>query len=306
MSKLNIPHFPAWKYKHEKGLWRNIQNFIEHPVYVSLSILMLCTFFVTLVSYSEYRDNFNELWIQVVGELHGVVFDVLILGILFGWFDRLRDKRQRIRRYLEELDDTKQWKSQEAGFKTVGNIRRLNGLGVYEFELNEHFISKAKLSGLRLESSYLSKTNLRSTKIINTTLSYCTICDSQAKHLFVQDSKLLELYSANTNYCESRFTNSSLKASYLAFCNFNDSYIIKVDFSGSVLIGCSFVGARLEKVDFRNCIGLSPEMLQKASSLIEVKLDPEIEKEVIRLREETYNKPKPMPQTIELNLVPEE
>ena len=60
-----------------------------------------------------------------------MLFDVAIIGILIFWLNKIGEERRRIKTYLDEIDDFRLWESDEAAFRTVGNIKRLNQNKIY-------------------------------------------------------------------------------------------------------------------------------------------------------------------------------
>ena len=49
--------------------------------------------------------------------------------------ERLGEKRRNIKRWQEEIDDFRGWNSEEAKFRIVGNIKRLNRNGIISKEI---------------------------------------------------------------------------------------------------------------------------------------------------------------------------
>ncbi len=80
-----------------------------------------------------------------------MLFDILVIGILILSLNRLAEKRITNQRYLDEIDDFKGWKSDEAACRIAGNIRRLN---------------RNKFKGIiYLNYCYLRRTNLVETNL---------------------------------------------------------------------------------------------------------------------------------------------
>ena len=73
------------------------------------------------------------------------MFDLAIIGILLYWLNQNGQTRQRIRTYKDEIDDFRLWESEEAAFRTVGNIKRLNRHKLYSINLAHSFLVKTNL-----------------------------------------------------------------------------------------------------------------------------------------------------------------
>ncbi len=63
---------------------------------------------------------------NVFVKAHGMLFDILVIGILILFLSKLAEKRIANQRYLDEIDDFRDWESDEAAHRIAGNIRRLN------------------------------------------------------------------------------------------------------------------------------------------------------------------------------------
>src|SRR5690606_40722404 len=102
---------------------------------------------------------------QVLAEAHGMIFDIAVIGILIFWLNKNGETRQRIRTYKDEIDDFRLWESEEAAFRTVGNIKRLNRHKIYEINLVNCYLTRTNLnyvnlSGSNLNSSHVSQPTL--------------------------------------------------------------------------------------------------------------------------------------------------
>ncbi|MDZ5698694.1 pentapeptide repeat-containing protein [Chelativorans sp. M5D2P16] len=62
-------------------------------------------------------------------EFNGMLFDVVVFGILIALFVRAMERRREVQRQQEIIDDYKKWNSDEGRFRIAGAIRRLNRFG---------------------------------------------------------------------------------------------------------------------------------------------------------------------------------
>jgi len=98
-------------------------------------------------------------------EAHGMLFDILVLGLLFSWLHNRGEKRRLIQRYTDEIDDFRGWEEEEAAKRIRGNIFRLNREGVHNINLNRCFLKgadlmEANLMGANLWEAVLEVANL--------------------------------------------------------------------------------------------------------------------------------------------------
>lgn len=129
------------------------REFTEYTILLSLLILML-GIFVVVVSYlaiPELRDGFLP---GVFVEFNGMLFDVVVFGILVALFVRATERRRETQRQQEIIDDYKKWDSDEGKFRIAGAVRRLNrtgktsidfgGFEVSDFSFRRHDIKSIK------------------------------------------------------------------------------------------------------------------------------------------------------------------
>lgn len=104
----------------------------------------IAAFFV-LWFVNAYRDPDGFSWHDVIVESHGVLFDLLVFGILLSIYEGLRNKKDKIERLKEEIDDFRAWDEKEATFRIVGSIKRLNSFGISNVNLKYCFLKNAFL-----------------------------------------------------------------------------------------------------------------------------------------------------------------
>ncbi len=102
--------------------------------------------FSASLSLSYYISDFHNFWGQILAEAHGMIFDIAVIGILLFWLKSNGATRQQIRTYKDEIDDFRLWESEEAAFRTVGNIKRLNRHKIYENQSCELPFAFARIS----------------------------------------------------------------------------------------------------------------------------------------------------------------
>ena len=86
---------------------------------------------------------------NIIVEFHGLIFDVALFGVVLSAYEKLTKNRNEINRALEELDDYRDWRSEEAGFRVRGIIRRLGRLkGSHQINLSKCYFHKIKFDVL--------------------------------------------------------------------------------------------------------------------------------------------------------------
>ncbi|MFN7329458.1 MAG: pentapeptide repeat-containing protein [Bacteroidota bacterium] len=143
---------------------------VEKPLLTSSIVLGIVFVIVIGLSLPYYIGDFRNFWAQILAEAHGMIFDIAVIGILLYWLNQNGEVRQRIRTYKDEIDDFRLWESEEAAFRTVGNIKRLNRHKIHEINLVNCHLARTNLNYVNLNSSNLNSTNLQSASLIETNL----------------------------------------------------------------------------------------------------------------------------------------
>lgn len=128
---------------------------------VLLLILPIDFFFLRGKEVSELQGFLENILV----ESHGLLFDVVLFGFILKGLEVIRSRASLISRYKEEIDDFRGWNEKEAMYRIVGNIRRLNALGVTDIDLSYVYLEGAHLNSLDLTNSDLRSANLRNSSL---------------------------------------------------------------------------------------------------------------------------------------------
>ena len=63
--------------------------------------------------------------VDILVEGHGLLMDLIVFGGLVLSFNQRRSTRDRLRQYRENLEDLREWGTEEGVLKKVGSINRL-------------------------------------------------------------------------------------------------------------------------------------------------------------------------------------
>jgi uncharacterized protein YjbI with pentapeptide repeats len=107
--------------------WAGAQ-FYNSSVPFSSLMLTACVIVSMFVYYLNpaFRKDFVS---GVFIEFNGMIFDILLFGIITGLFLNFTEDRRELHRQQEIIDDYKKWDSDEAKLRIAGAIRRINRLG---------------------------------------------------------------------------------------------------------------------------------------------------------------------------------
>lgn len=170
-----------------------IEKIAAKPILASL--LVFSIFSIIIVVFSLFKYGYNEKFFEnIVIEAHGMLFDILIIGIFIFALHKIGEKRLKreldVKRYQEEIRDFSYWDEKEAIFRIVGNIRRLNRLGITRIDLSDCYLEKANLSYFNLERSDLSRSNLCNADLIEANLKNTVLIDANLEGAKLYDANL--------------------------------------------------------------------------------------------------------------------
>jgi uncharacterized protein YjbI with pentapeptide repeats len=257
---------------------------IERPILTSSIVLAILAVLVLGLSLPYYLDNFHGFAGQILAEAHGMLFDIAVIGILIFWLNKNGEKRQRIRTYKDEIDDFRLWESEEAAFRTVGNIKRLNRHEIHEINLVNSHLAKTNLNYVNLKDSNLNSAELNNTFLIETNLSNTRLNQTNLENSNLFQANMEGSYSSGANFKDAYLIKTNLKGAFLIKTSFVNSFLMEADLRGSYLTGTDFENASLYKADLRDAKGLTIDQLRKAKTLYLAKFDDDI---MQKLQEQT-------------------
>lgn len=114
------------------------------------------------------EEAFTE---NILVEAHGLFFDLFVFGVILTLYENFRDKKDRMERYREEIEDYCGWNEKEAVFRVVGIIKRLNREGQTSINLQKCYLEGASLRKASLAGADLSQANLKNAVLSQADLS---------------------------------------------------------------------------------------------------------------------------------------
>ena len=262
---------------------KRIENILEKPILTNTIVLGVVLGLVVTVSLPFYISADHNFLSGILQEAHGMIFDIAIIGILIYWLnDRVRT-RQLIRSSKDEIDDFRMWESEEAAFRTVGNIKRLNRSKIYEINLVNCYLSKTNLSEICLKGSNMNLANISSAVLTGADLSDTRLNQTNFENSNLNNATFEGAFASGANFKDSYLIKAYFKNTFLIKANFENAYLMEADMRNCHLTGAEFKNANLYKADFRGAEGLTIEQLSQAKSLYLTKFDREIQEKVLSL-----------------------
>lgn len=252
---------------------------VERPLLTAVFVLVFVTLVVVTLSLPYYRSD-SDFGGQVLAEAHGMIFDILIIGILIYWLNQRGATRQRIRTYQDEIDDFRQLESAEASYRTVGNIKRLNRHQVTQINLVNSCLPRTNLNYVNLKGSNMNSANLSHSSLIESNMEGARLNQANFENSNLNQVCMKSAYASGANFKDAFLIKAQLENALLIKANFHNAYLMEADLRGSYLMGADFEQASLYKADLRGAKGLTTEQLLKAKTLFLAKLDKELQEEL--------------------------
>ena len=260
------------------------EELIQKPILTSFIVFGLLSILVLGLSMPFYIKDFDNIYLNVLAEAHGMLFDILIIGILLFWLRQVGEEKQRIGQFKDEIDDFRMWESEEAAFRNVGNIKRLNRHGINNLDLVGCYLKKTNLSGIDLSTSNLNTANLSNSILIEVNLSDTRMNQTNFENSNLNHANLTGTFASGSNFKDAFMIKSNWDGAFLIKANFENGFLMEANLSNCSLAEVNLENANLYKADFRGATGLTIEQLSKAKSLYLANFDPEIKVQL----EESY------------------
>lgn len=263
-----------------KRLSETFNSVIENPLLTSTIVLVVIATLVIGLSLRYYINDFDNFWAQVLAEAHGMIFDIAVIGILIFWLNQNGQIRQRIRFYRDEIDDFRLWESEEAAFRTVGNIKRLNRHQIYEINLVNCFLARTNLNYVNLSGSNLNSANISQSSLIEANLENTRLNQTNFENSNLNQANLGGAYASGANFKDAFLIKAQFENAFLIKANFNNAYLMEANLQNSYLMGADLENASLYKADLRGAKGLTIEQLAKAKTLYLARFDDDLFSEI--------------------------
>ncbi|MBK7870233.1 MAG: pentapeptide repeat-containing protein [Saprospiraceae bacterium] len=229
-----------------------VSFFIESAIVLSVALYFISQPFVL--------NNWRDWEMNILISAHSLLFDIVLFGIVLSFYDDHIRKQQDIKRYLEEIDDYRYWISEEAVIRTMGSIRRLNYVNIFDLNLKECYLKKAMLKEVNLTKANLENTNLEEANLSyslmsNANLKGSNLKNSNLKHINLNHADLSKADLSYANLDNATANNANLRRADMSYTYLNLTKLQGVDgaqanFQNAVLINPVLRGANLNKADF--------------------------------------------------------
>jgi len=261
-------------------LEEKIKSITKKPILTSVIVLVFLAVLVLGLSLPYYLADFRGFFKEVLAEAHGMLFDIAIIGILIYWLRENGEKQLRIKMYKDEIDDFRQWESEEAAFRTVGNIKRLNRHKITEINLVNCHMTKTNMSHVDLTGSNLNSSNFSHANAIE-----CNFSGTRANQTNFENAKMNQAnfegaFASGANFKDTFLIKANFKNAFLIKSDFTNAYLMEADLSNCHLTGATFDEASLYKANLTGAEGITADQLKNVKTLYLAELDDDIKSEI--------------------------
>jgi len=251
-------------------------SIIEKPLLTSTLVLLIVSVVVIGLSLPYYVHEFDTFIQQILAEAHGMIFDIAVIGILIFWLNQNGEIRRRIRTYKDEIDDFRLWESEEAAFRTVGNIKRLNRHKIHEINLVNCHLPRTNLNYVNLAGSNMNSANISQSSLIESNLENARLNQTNFENSNLNQANLRGAYASGANFNDAFLIKTQFENAFLIKANFNNAFLMESNLQNCYLMGADLQNASLYKADLRGAKGLTVEQLSTVKTLYLAKFDDEI------------------------------
>lgn len=242
----------------------------------------------------------KDFWENFLVEMHGIVFEISIIGVLILWIDSKRGKFGDIKRLKEDLDDYATLDFPEINVKKLGHIKRLNEHGITEIDVQNLILNGLKVKGVNVEGTRLIGLKVVSGSIVESTFKRIKMRSSDFQKSTIKSTTFESCELLKSKFMESRCKGVDFSKSSLERADFTNADLQSSIFNGCDVRETKFEGANLKHVSFHNSKNLTAKILIKAKNLDYVKVPDELLSELTAMRPDMkYQKNKGRPEGIE-------
>ena len=264
----------------KKRLINALEKILESPLMISFSVLVIVVAIVLLISMPMYLADAHNFLINILSELHGMIFDLFVIGILITWLNQLGQKKRLIRSYKDEIDDFRMWESEESAYRTVGNIKRLNRYKIYDIDLVSCYLSRTNLSYVTLKGANLNNANASNSTLVDINLELARLNRTNFENSNLNQANLTGAYASGTNFKDAYMIKVNLLNAFLIKADFKNAFLMEANLRGANLTSANLDNANLYKADLREAVGLTIEQLSNVRTLYLAKFDDSVLEEL--------------------------
>lgn len=233
-----------------------IKNLLERillsPIKTTAAIVIVVTIVLACLSWDYYGDP--DFYSGILVEAHGMILDMVVVGIFILLVDNYRTTKNEIRERIELIEDLRHWRSSEAAYRIRGAILRLNKSKVTSINLESCHLKELDMQLLNLHGSKMFSCDLGASDLRKVDLSECNL---KGAYLGDADCRSTNFHGATLHRTRCRRANmtaANFNGAILEKTEFLDTILSNANFHEAHLIDCKFSGANLRQANFKGAV----------------------------------------------------
>jgi len=226
---------------------------------ITTSILLLVTTLIVGYITTQMTDSkfglYEDIsfWENVIVEAHGMILDLLIVGVILIMILNRIEKKKNINELIEKIEFNRNLKTDEAKYTLMSAIRILNKMKVYKLDLHQCSLSKLIMTNINVSGS-----SIHAVDFYETNLKSSTFTSTNGVRTIFDCANIKGVDFNNSKFKRSNFNKVNARGSNFKECNitksqFSEADLNNVDFRGCIINDTNFSNADLTNADFRDC-----------------------------------------------------
>lgn len=230
-----------------------------------------------MASWDIYQSRREEFVIQLLVETHGLVLEIIVVGILTVALTRAADRKRMIEGSLMKIADMKKVESEYARLKVLEHLKILARYKVDGFDLRDANLSSRNLKSMNLKNSDLIGLNASNTEMAEANLSNSKLFKAIFSNSDLEGARIEACYAKDCDFAHANLTKASFDKSELLGSNFSYAKLSYTSFKGANFTNVDFKHASLIECDFTDATNLTAGQLVMADVLKNCKMSADLE-----------------------------
>lgn len=189
-------------------------------------------------------------WHDILVEAHGLIFDLLVFGLIWTVFEFFKNKKEKISAKKEEIDDLIQLKTDEARVGIISKMNSLYSMGVRKFYISGAYIKNGSLQEMDLTDSMMVLLNFENGSFVRSNLKNVNLTSSNLKNVYFTSASLENTQLTRSNLKKAKFTDTDFYCSDLSFCNFREAEFAENSYEKANFSGVKLNNALVDSLDW--------------------------------------------------------
>lgn len=232
------------KYYFEKQYIKISREWWFKYVFAALILLIVLTYIDISVKYFSEKPLLPEGASNILAELHGFALDLIIVTLILEGFRRKEEKRETIAELLNELEEYKDWNTEESTIRKIRIIKALLNRGRHPVSLEWHSFIKGNFKGINYNDLELlhcdfKETSFSSGEFTDKSLNFLNFHSSSLNKVKFIKNSFLSWKCEETSFTDCEFHDCMIRPT----CEFKKCFFVGTKFRNTKFASCSFANS---------------------------------------------------------------